>query len=99
MEATLQVIMEGLSGLSAGQSAPKSEISTTRAELKSDISTGQELLKSDIGNITEDKVGNCMSSITEELKTEMNDLRSEVSALESRINDGQAEMEETSERQ
>ena len=41
----------------------------------------KDLLKSDIGNIIEDKVGNCMSSIAEEMKTEMNDLRSEVGAL------------------
>jgi molecular chaperone GrpE (heat shock protein) len=43
-------------------------------------------------------VGNCLSSITEELKTELNDLRIKVSALESRINVGQAEMEEKFER-
>jgi len=54
----------------------------------------KELLKSDIGDIIEDKLGNCMSSITEEMKIEMNNLRSEVSALDSRINDGQAQMEE-----
>jgi hypothetical protein len=59
----------------------------------------KELLKSDIGNIIEGKVGNCMSSIREQLKTEMNELRSEVSALESRINVGQAEMEEKFEKQ
>jgi predicted nucleic acid-binding Zn-ribbon protein len=44
-------------------------------------------------------VGNCVSTITEGLKTDMNDLRSEVSALESRINEGQAEMEGKLERQ
>jgi hypothetical protein len=40
-----------------------------------------------------------MWSITEGLKTEMNDLRSEVSALESRLNGSQAEMEGKFERQ
>jgi len=40
-----------------------------------------------------------MSSITEEIKTEMINLQSEVSALDSRINDGQAQMEEKFERQ
>ena len=40
-----------------------------------------------------------MSTITEGLKTDMNDLWSEVSALESRINEGQAEMEGKLERQ
>jgi hypothetical protein len=68
MEATLQVIMEQLRELSSGKSALKSEISATTAELKNDINTGQELLKSDIGNIIEDKVGNSMSSIAQELK-------------------------------
>jgi hypothetical protein len=85
MEAKLQVIIEQLRELNTGQGAPKCEIITTTAELRSDISTERELLKSDKGNITEDKVGNCMSSTTEELKTEMNDLRREVSALELRI--------------
>jgi hypothetical protein len=82
--------MEELRELIAGQSALKSEISTTAAELESDNNTGLELLESGIGNIIEDKVGICMSRITEELKTEMNDLRVEASALESRINVGQA---------
>jgi flagellar capping protein FliD len=63
------------------------------------LGTGQETLKSDIGSIIKDKVGNCMSSITEGLKEEMNDLRSKVCALESRIKEGQAEMEEKFERQ
>lgn len=67
--------------------------------MQSDISTGQELLKSDTGNITEGKAGNWMRSITEEMKTEMNDLRREVSALESRTDDGEPKMEETFERQ
>jgi predicted nucleic acid-binding Zn-ribbon protein len=67
-------------------------------ELNSDISTGQGLFQSDLRSFIEDTFGNCMSSITE-LKTEMDDLRSEVSVLESRINDGQADMEDTSERQ
>ena len=52
-----------------------------------------------IGDIIEGNVGNCMSSITEEIKTEMINLQSEVSALDSRINDGQAQMEEKFERQ
>jgi len=95
MDATLQLITDQFREL-------KSEICTITAELKTDIcalGTGQEALRSDMGSIIEDKVGNCMSSITEGLKTEMNDLRSEVSALESKINEGQAEMEERFERQ
>jgi hypothetical protein len=52
------------------------------------LGTGQEAFKSDIGNIIEDTVGNCMSTITEGLKSDMNDLRSEVNALDSRINEG-----------
>jgi hypothetical protein len=63
------------------------------------LGAGQEALRSDIGIVIEDKVGNCMSSITEGLKAEMNDLRSKVSVLESKINEGQVEMEERSERQ
>ena len=80
----------------------KSEISATTAELKTDLctlGTGQEALKSDVVSIVEDKVDNCMSTITEGLKTDMNDLRSEVSALESRINEAQEEMKEKFERQ
>jgi predicted nucleic acid-binding Zn-ribbon protein len=95
MDAALQLIMDQFKEL-------KSEISTNTAELKMDtcaLGTGQEALKSEIGSITEDKVGNCMSTITEGLKTDMNDLWSEVSVLESRINEGQAEMEEELERQ
>jgi peptidoglycan hydrolase CwlO-like protein len=94
MDATLQLIMDQFREL-------KSEICTITAELKTDISalgTGQEALRNDIGSIIEDKVGNCMSSIKEGLKTEMNDLQSEVSALKSKINEGQAEMEERFER-
>jgi len=41
MEVTLQVIVEKLRALIAGQSALKSEISTTSAELKGDNTTGQ----------------------------------------------------------
>ena len=95
MDATLQLITDQFREL-------KSEICTITAELKTDIcalGTGQEALRSDMGSIIEDKVGNCMSSITEGLKTEINDLRSEVSALESKINEGQAELEERFERQ
>jgi len=40
-----------------------------------------------------------MRSITEEIKTEMNDLRKEGSAMGSTINGSQAQMEEKSERQ
>jgi hypothetical protein len=71
-------------------------------ELKMDmgaLGTGQEALKNDIGDIVEEKVGNCMSTIIEGLKLDMNDLRSEVSALESRMKEGQAEMEGRLERQ
>jgi TolA-binding protein len=95
MDATLHLILDQFKEL-------KSEISTITAELKTDMCalfTGQEALKSDIGNIIEDKVGNHMSTVTEGLKTEMNDLRREVSELESRINEGQAEVEEKFERQ
>jgi len=95
MDATLQLITDQFREL-------KSEIATVTAELKTDIcalGTGHDALRSDIGSIVEDKVGNCMSSIAERLKTEMNDLRGEVSALESKINEGQAEMEEKFERQ
>jgi len=95
MDATLQLITDQFREL-------KSEICIITAELKTNIcalGTGQEALRSDIGSIIEDKVGNCMSSITEGLKTEMNDLGSEVGALESKINEGQAEMEERFERQ
>jgi len=80
----------------------KNEICTITASLKTDIcalGTGQETLSSDMGSIIEDKVSNCMSSITEGLKTEMNYLRSEASALESKVNEGQAEMEGRFERQ
>ena len=54
MEATLQVIMEQLRELPAGQSALKSEISAT-ADLKTDmcaIATGQEVLKCEIRTTT-----------------------------------------------
>jgi hypothetical protein len=58
MDVTLQLIMDQFKEL-------KSEVTTTTAELKTDmraLGAGQEALKSDIGNITEDKVGNCMST-------------------------------------
>jgi SMC interacting uncharacterized protein involved in chromosome segregation len=95
MDATLQLIMGQFREL-------KSEICTITAELKTNICalrTGQEALRSDIGSIIEDKVGNCMNNITEGLKAEMNDLRSEVSALDSKMKEGQAELEERFERQ
>jgi hypothetical protein len=63
------------------------------------LCTGKEALKNDIGNIIENKVGHCMSTIIEELKLDMNGLRGEVSALESRMNEGRAEMEGSLERQ
>ena len=66
MEATLQVIMEQLKELDAGQGALKSEISTTTAELKSDICAE---VKSGMSKITaylvtpvcalENKMGKC----------------------------------------
>jgi hypothetical protein len=75
----------------------KSEICTGTAELRTDmgaLGAGQKALRSDIGSIIKDKVGNCMSNITEGLKAEVNDLRSDGSALESKIKDSQAEMKE-----
>jgi len=51
MEVALQVIMEQFKEVSAGQSALKSEINTTTAELKMDkcaIGTREEALNSDV---------------------------------------------------
>lgn len=45
-------------------------------------------------NVIEDQLGNCMSSIKGELKTELDALRSEVRALELKLNDGQLVPEE-----
>jgi chromosome segregation ATPase len=95
MDATLQFITDQFRQL-------RSEIGTITAELKTDIGalgTGQEALRSDIGSIVEDKVVIYMSSITEGLKRDMNNIRSEVSALEAKINQGQSEMEKSFERQ
>jgi hypothetical protein len=64
-----------------------------------ELSTGQEALKSDVCAVIEDKVGNCMGSITKELKLDITDLCSKVSALELKINDSQAQTEETFDRQ
>jgi len=50
-------------------------------------------LKTDISDMIEDKVGNGMSTIVKGLKTELNGLRNEVRALESRMDEGKAEME------
>jgi len=50
-------------------------------------------LKADISDMIEDKVGNSMSTIAEGLKTDLNGLRNEVRALDSRMNEGKAEME------
>jgi len=50
-------------------------------------------MKSDISDIIENKVRNCMSTIAEGLKTNLNGLRNEVRALESMVNEGKAEME------
>ena len=50
-------------------------------------------MRSDISDMIENKVGNCMSTIAEGLKTDLNGLRNEVSALESLVNEGKAEME------
>jgi len=49
-------------------------------------------LKSDISDMFEDKVGKCMSTIAEGLKTDLNGLRNEVRALDSKMNEGKAEM-------
>jgi hypothetical protein len=79
----------------------ESELSTT-AELKVDmcaLGTGQQWLKGDIATFTEDKVDHRTNANTEGLKTELNYLRSEVIALESKINEGQAEIEGKWERQ
>jgi hypothetical protein len=50
-------------------------------------------LKSDISDMIEDKVGNCMTAIAEGLKTDLNGLRTEVKALESRRNEDKTETE------
>jgi hypothetical protein len=50
-------------------------------------------MKSDISDMIENKVGNCMGSIAEELRTDLNGLRNEVRALESMVNEVKAEME------
>jgi hypothetical protein len=89
MNAAIQLIIDQFKEM-------KNEISTTTAELKADmcvVGTGQESLQSDKAAVIDDKVGHCISAITEGMKTEMNDLRSEVSALELKTNEGQAEME------
>jgi outer membrane murein-binding lipoprotein Lpp len=95
MGATLQLITDQFREL-------KSEICTISTELRMDmvaLGAGQEALRCDIGSIIEYKVGNCMSSITEGLNAEVNDLRSDVSALESKLKHSQADMEERFERQ
>ena len=51
-------------------------------------------MRSDISDMIENKVGNCMNTIAEGLKTDLNGLRNEVSALESLVNEGKAEMDE-----
>jgi ribosomal protein S25 len=76
MEATPEVIMEQLKDVSAGQGELKSETSSTAAELKSEI---YAKVKSDIHKIRtdlitqvhamENKMGNCMSVIREDLET------------------------------
>jgi len=50
-------------------------------------------LKNDISDIIEEKVGNCMNTIAQGLKTDLNGLRNEVNALESMVNVGKTEME------
>lgn len=81
MEATLQVIMEQLKELSAGQSALKCEISTMTTELKSDTCAE---VKSDMSKIKvdlttqvyamENKMSNCMTVIREELQVQIGDI-------------------------
>jgi len=61
-------------------------------EVKADMSKIRVDLITQVHSM-EDKMSNCMSIIAEWLKTEMNDLRREVSSLQSRINEGQTEME------
>jgi hypothetical protein len=89
MDAAIYLIMDQFKEL-------KSEISTKTGELKADmcaLGTRQVSLKSDIGTVTEDKLGHCMGTITTRLKTEINYFLSAVSALESKINEGQTEVE------
>jgi archaellum component FlaC len=50
-------------------------------------------LKTDISDMIDDEVGNGMSAIAEGLKTDLNGLRNEVRALESRMNESKAELE------
>jgi hypothetical protein len=50
-------------------------------------------MKNDISDMIEDKVGNCMNTIAEGLKADLNGLRNEIRALESMVNEGKAEVE------
>jgi phage-related protein len=50
-------------------------------------------MKSDFSHMIENKVGNCMSTIAEGLKADLNGFRNEVRALESMVNEGKVEME------
>ena len=50
-------------------------------------------LKSNVTDMIEDKVGNVMNTIVDGLKTDLNALQNEVRALQSRMNEGKAEIE------
>ena len=78
--------------IGTGQELLKSEISTTSTELKSDICAE---VKSDISKIRadlvtqvhamENKMGNCMNAIREELETQISDLCAGQAELEERL--------------
>jgi hypothetical protein len=98
MDAILQLIME----LGAGQDEQRTRRATRTkklhkclcSELKSSISAVNSELKSKISFVSSHQVelGHETSAVQEQLN---NDLRDEISATETKINAGQAEMEET----
>ena len=81
MEATLQVIMEQLRELPAGQSALKSDVC---AEVKYDISKIRVEPMTQVLAM-DNKMGNCMSAIREELETQISDLCAGQAELEERL--------------
>jgi hypothetical protein len=95
MEATLQVIMQQLKELSAGQSALKSGIC---AEVKSDMSEIRADLITQVHAI-ESKMSNCMSVIREELQTQIGDLCAAQAELEDRFDKQQKDVNSMVEQQ
>jgi hypothetical protein len=88
MESTLQVIMEQLKGICAGQSELKSDIC---AEVKCDVNQ----IKADLTTrmlAMESEVGKCMIVMREELQTQKGDLCAGQAELEERLDKQQKDI-------